>query len=217
MMHRRSTDTVFDCSVFALFLVWLFSPLHFITCPFVPPSPSLWEVLEPGKELLKEWINYGNKLILCQMVTWQLLVISSAWIPICFQWAFPAHLYWAVVSNKSHSAVCFQGANCNWCDICMVSRKHTNQTISHTFPGDLELLINSASNSKECWRKKTNLFWIVICNVRGTESPLDQKQPYTLHLSYNFNSQNVLKLLERPVNWKFLQYAKKRLQSPKFP
>jgi len=36
-------------------------------------------------------------------------------------------------------------------------------------------------------------------------SALDQKQHYTLHVSYNFNNQNVLKTLEGPVNSTFLQ------------
>lgn len=44
-------------------------------------------------------------------------------------------------------------------------------------------------------------FLIVIYDIHGREvSPLDQKQPHTLHSSYKFNSQNVLKSLESPVN-----------------
>lgn len=88
------------------------------------------------------------------------------------------------------------------CDVCMVSRKHMEQKISHIFPDDLELLLNSTSISNECW-KKSDFFLFKLLFMTSMEqklSPLDQKQSHSLHSSYKFNSQNVLKLLENSVN-----------------
>lgn len=36
------------------------------------------------------------------------------------------------------------------CDVRMVSRKHMEQKVTHIFPDDLELLLNSTSISNEC-------------------------------------------------------------------
>lgn len=55
--------------------------------------------------------------------------------------------------------------------MCDVSRKYMEQKISHIYPDDLELLLNSTSILMNVEKNKLFFFFlIVIYDVHGTES-----------------------------------------------
>lgn len=56
--------------------------------------------------------------------------------------------------------------------MCDVSRKHMEQKISHIYPDDLELLLNSTSILMNAEKKSAFFFFflIVIYDIHGTES-----------------------------------------------